>query len=224
MSNLMTPMGDNITNTSLKTHLSIQVNTFISNSDFFILLFFQKQTLLQRLSSHIKKHKHSRHFSAFHVNINELKIPQITTPIYIQIMAFLCVDISAELWGQAQWQQEAKWWSSLLACMVNHFCSFRCQIWFSTCSLAWFLRPVWRIHLLSVVICLDVYWCRVPAQVQNNTACLMRTLFRLNMLILITSLVFFMQNCCFPIFVFKYGDVLLFSVLFHITLNIFGIC
>lgn len=86
---------------------------------------------------------------------------------------FPCADISAELSSQAE--QQDKWWLSLIACVVNHHCSFRCQVWFSTCWLSWFLRPVSHIHSLSVIICLDVHWCRVPAQVQNNTVCLTGT-------------------------------------------------
>lgn len=86
---------------------------------------------------------------------------------------FPYADISAELSSQAE--QQDKWWLSLLACVVNHHRSFRCQVWFSTCWLSWFLRPVSHILSLSVIICLDVHWCRVPAQVQNNTVCLMGT-------------------------------------------------
>lgn len=87
---------------------------------------------------------------------------------------FPCVDISADTLRSA-WRAAGKWWLSLWACMVNHHYSFRCHIWFSTCWLSWFLRPVWHIHSLSVVICLDVHWRKVPAQVQNNIVGLVGT-------------------------------------------------
>lgn len=101
--------------------------------------------------------KQSPHFSAVHLNISGLKIPQTDTSIGIQIVAF---PPRGSIW----------WWLSPLTCVINHRGSLRCRLWFSTRWLPWCLRPGSRDHSTSAVICLDVHWCRVPAQVQNNTA------------------------------------------------------
>lgn len=61
----------------------------MSRGEFKFLEIPPKEIFPQRLPAfHVSKHKHPRHFSALHLNINGLKIPQTNTSIYIQTVAF----------------------------------------------------------------------------------------------------------------------------------------
>lgn len=147
----------------------------MSRGEFKFLEIPPKDISPQRLPAfHVNKHKHSRHFSALHLNINGLKIPQTNTSIYIQTVAFPPVWIFPQRPHVERSGKDERRLSPL-TCVINDHCSFRCQVWFSTRWLPWFLRPVSQNHSVSAVICLDVHWCRVPAQVQNNAVRLMGT-------------------------------------------------